>query len=534
MMRFGLSNLRRLKLIEPIELKPLTILVGRNSSGKSSFLRAFPLLRQSLVTRTSSPILWYGDLVDFGSFDTSISEGATNEPITFSFVLDEIERDDPSRFFYWRSSRRRSLPPYRGLHLSVSIVRFSEQTRIATISVFIESTNTKFDISVDEKFQVSSITLNGKNVSSLVAPIQFQITPGTILPEMSALSQKGKTSVLATQRFMFPSRLLREQDPFTETVKKIIKSHAKRISDQYLEVIAQELLALGISDRKEILEQIGKVGSKAVQKLVSNIAGRDSYKIYSTLSDIMSISALPDILFKIRSILRSVISSTLYIGPARARSERYYRYQDLAVSEIDPDGKNFAMFLNSLNYNQTRELSQWIERLFGYGVHVVRQSGHISINLVTEGMESNIVDTGYGVSQILPVLGQIWWARTRLAARAESPSAVSLLAIEQPELHLHPAHQAFLADAMVGELTTEVTQADTDSRRIHFLIETHSETLLNRLGELVSLGRIRPADVQVILFEPNQQEVRLTDVRTSSFNDAGELVDWPYGFFQAR
>ncbi|TQQ21711.1 AAA family ATPase, partial [Vibrio cholerae] len=31
-----------------IEIKPLTVLLGKNSSGKSSFLRTFPLLRQSV------------------------------------------------------------------------------------------------------------------------------------------------------------------------------------------------------------------------------------------------------------------------------------------------------------------------------------------------------------------------------------------------------------------------------------------------------------------------------------------------------
>jgi len=56
MLSFGVSSLQRFKLVSPIELKP-TLLVGRNSRGKSCFLRAFPLLRQLLTTRISSPIL---------------------------------------------------------------------------------------------------------------------------------------------------------------------------------------------------------------------------------------------------------------------------------------------------------------------------------------------------------------------------------------------------------------------------------------------------------------------------------------------
>jgi predicted ATPase len=162
----------------------------------------------------------------------------------------------------------------------------------------------------------------------------------------------------------------------------------------------------------------------------------------------------------------------------------------LAVSEIDPDGKNFPMFLNSLANYQINNFSRWIQQLFGYGLEVERQAGggHMSINLVARGVTSNIVDTGYGISQILPVLGQIWWARNRPTLAAEE-SPLTLLAIEQPELHLHPAHQALLADALVGEIKG-ASVAPASENRLNFLIETHSETLLNRLGELVSRGRI--------------------------------------------
>lgn len=49
-----------------VTIRPITILVGRNSSGKSSFLRFLPLLRQSVDAPTTGPIQWYGDHVDFG------------------------------------------------------------------------------------------------------------------------------------------------------------------------------------------------------------------------------------------------------------------------------------------------------------------------------------------------------------------------------------------------------------------------------------------------------------------------------------
>ena len=46
-----------------IELKPITVFVGKNSAGKSSMIRLFPLLKQTIEIDTSDPILWYEKVV---------------------------------------------------------------------------------------------------------------------------------------------------------------------------------------------------------------------------------------------------------------------------------------------------------------------------------------------------------------------------------------------------------------------------------------------------------------------------------------
>ena len=68
MIKLRIRNLRSLEDTGPIELRPLTLLVGKNSSGKSTLLRVLPLLRQSIEVDTAGPLLWFGRYVDFGSF----------------------------------------------------------------------------------------------------------------------------------------------------------------------------------------------------------------------------------------------------------------------------------------------------------------------------------------------------------------------------------------------------------------------------------------------------------------------------------
>jgi len=63
----------------------------------------------------------------------------------------------------------------------------------------------------------------------------------------------------------------------------------------------------------------------------------------------------------------------------------------------------------------------------------------------------------------------------------------------------------------------------------HFLIETHSEALINRLGALILEGKLSQENVQILIFETNGTK---TDVRTAIFDEEGQLIGWPYGFFQ--
>ena len=527
MLQFGVTNLRRLKTVEPIELKPITLLVGRNSSGKSSFLRVFPLLRQSLMTRTSSPILWYGDLVDFGTYRTAVSAGCENEEMTFVFNIDQTSLSSRMQysndFQYVFQSKART---FQDVTFKVTIGPEAERTRIRRINIAVGTPRVDYDLDVGEDNKIKSLKIDGEDVLPLLHPSWIAISSGTIFPEIAIVGPDLDVS----GRVVRPRKRNVDAD-FVNALKKILKPHVpKKTSDEMLSSLIARVAAAGPTDREGMLDAAKDAGRRNWTKLFEDIVGPDKRGLYSDVSKLISVAALPDLISEIENQLRAILATTLYIGPARARSERYYRYQDLSVSEIDPDGKNFPMFLNSLSPYQISKLSEWIENLFGYGIKIRQESGHISINLTARGMESNIVDTGYGVSQILPVLGQIWWARSRLNQRIARPN-ISLLAIEQPELHLHPAHQALLADAFVGEVGLTPESGPT-APRIHFLVETHSETLVNRLGELVSLGRLNPADVQLVLFEPKDEQGNITGVRTSSFGASGQLIDWPYGFFQ--
>jgi hypothetical protein len=131
-------------------------------------------------------------------------------------------------------------------------------------------------------------------------------------------------------------------------------------------------------------------------------------------------------------------------------------------------------------------------------------------------------DVGIGVSQVLPVL---------VSAYA---SQKQIIAIEQPEIHLHPALQADLGDVFI--------QSALGEQRNTFLLETHSEHLILRIlrrirettdGELPSgLTPIRPEDVAVLYVSPGKDGCKVVEI---PINPDGEFAEpWPDGFFPER
>jgi predicted ATPase len=102
------------------------------------------------------------------------------------------------------------------------------------------------------------------------------------------------------------------------------------------------------------------------------------------------------------------------------------------------------------------------------------------------------------------------------------------VAIEQPELHLHPAYQGQLADVFVNALRSRGLGPSSSSFK--FVIETHSEALINRLGELVYDKKIDADDISIFVFEKSSRSEE-TKVRVATFDAEGLLDNWPQGFF---
>jgi len=155
------------------------------------------------------------------------------------------------------------------------------------------------------------------------------------------------------------------------------------------------------------------------------------------------------------------------------------------------------------------------------------------------GTEVWLDSVGTGIGQVIPVITTCA-SQPHQEPAWKRPTNTRILSIEQPELHLHPALQAELAELFVETVwrwePSDFPRDDGDMDRIpngtQLLIETHSEHLILRLQRMIRNGRLRPDDVSV-LYVWMEDDTSL--VRHIRLNELGEFIDeWPRGFFDER
>jgi hypothetical protein len=139
-----------------------------------------------------------------------------------------------------------------------------------------------------------------------------------------------------------------------------------------------------------------------------------------------------------------------------------------------------------------------------------------------QSVDVDPMDIGVGVSQVIPVVV------------GAMDVECTIFAVEQPELHIHPAVQTNLADIFIRE------QLEHRKKKRIFLLETHSEHLILRIMRRMrqtveeqlpdEFPEVIPDDVAVLYVETVKGE---TLVREMPLNERGELVKaWPGGFFE--
>jgi predicted ATPase len=137
------------------------------------------------------------------------------------------------------------------------------------------------------------------------------------------------------------------------------------------------------------------------------------------------------------------------------------------------------------------------------------ESDPFQIRLHIGGTTVNLIDVGYGVSQVLPIVVD--------SLRSKQGGTFLL---QQPEVHLHPKAQAELG-SFLGILAKQ-----QDKR---FVIETHSDYLVDRIRMDIrdKKNGLRPEDVSLLYFERRNGEAQ---IHRLELDEQGNIVNAPPGY----
>ena len=208
----------------------------------------------------------------------------------------------------------------------------------------------------------------------------------------------------------------------------------------------------------------------------------------------------------------------LYLGPLRQYPKRYYQWTGGRKSQaIEPDGADaMAALISAARDNESlqEDVAKWLKQLglvddFSIKSTDARERFYEVIVKIGDA-ESALMDVGFGVSQVLPVIAMLLSAPTG-----------SIVLLEQPELHLHPNAQSALADLMLHAV---------EKRGLQLIVESHSEHLLRRLQRRIAEMEqtfAHPENIKMYFCAPSERGSTICQVEVDKY---GQIANWPPNF----
>lgn len=243
--------------------------------------------------------------------------------------------------------------------------------------------------------------------------------------------------------------------------------------------------------------------------LLRKIIGTDTFEYM--LGDVLRIIPIP--LSNQVANFEKVIN---FIGSNRLSPSRTYYQKAKSNFKVGVNGENYLDQIYDWQIKNDEKLKQLVEHLKEMKIlqnikAVSLGGGRFEIRLQTNNnkIENALSDVGFGVSQFMPII----------VADLQLPENSTLM-VAQPEIHLHPSIQSAFGDYLVKQVKEQ---------QKYYIIETHSEYLLNKIRLLIVKGEIAKEEVSVYFMDHNGEEAKAHKI---IFNEDGQILNAPENFFK--
>lgn len=208
-----------------------------------------------------------------------------------------------------------------------------------------------------------------------------------------------------------------------------------------------------------------------------------------SLSEIIAGGDIDQIANSLLEEIKSLLATFLYpplpfvhIKGIRGAQQRFYTSN--GTSDLD---KSINLLLTLQNQKDKEKLDFIHEWLPKFGIDGTIEAQQIDGSYITATIDGRyIADLGLGISQLLPII----------ITTAYHLGEGTLVAIEEPESHLHPKLQSTLADFMVAAIGKDV----------RFLVETHSVYFIRKIEVLLASKKLSSNDLRVCYIKKNEND----------------------------
>ena len=435
-----LSDVRCFQGEQRGSLRPITLLVGENSTGKTTFLGCYGVLCRV-----------------FSTLDIDSSLDFNSEPFAMGSFRDIVRS---------RRGRGGRIEEFK-LGLAVDPESGSGMPSYTLLATFEE-----------------------KGSEPIVSSLRFQFNPDSFLE----LHRSPDGTILR-----IPNRDVATDFPFRQVVS---------ILDYLTTLAADEKHPLRESgDLRPIVDYLRSLFSddKAAESKRRRTIGRRI------------------------GVWRPRLPDLIPVAPLRSKPKRTY---DPVRETASPAGEHVPMLMMRLTRAESSHWPALQENLREFGresglfsdikvkSHGKQMSDPFQLQVkVRSGPHANIMDVGYGVTQSLPILVDVMTAaESESGSRSRRRTANRSFLLQQPEVHLHPRGQAELANLFVEAYKRNGSR---------FLIETHSDYIVDRVRISVRKRLLQPEDVSILYFEPNGNAVTIHNM---TLDEDGNLQGAPTGY----